>query len=750
MASNLNVSFSIKAIDKFTKPMAKLERQLDSVTRMIHNLPEGKHIEINVNENKAVQDIEKVESRLDRLQKRKFTFQLKVAVKDFRTKMDRVATSMRTFGEISQGVTRGGLFMALPALVPVLGATAGGIMAVSSALATAGIGSAAFASVAIPAIKGVFDANEKLKEAQQAVADASNDEEKATALKELKKLTDSYSKSQLKSVEAIKKFSGFFNKFVEKFEPNILSIFNKSLGSLEALLLLLEPSIQSVTGAVGRLFESFNKTLNTEQVKSFFAWVGETAGPQLEILTKAVGNFILGFGTMLQAFNPLAMDFSEGFLKMSEGFAAWAAKLSESEKFNKFINFVRENAPKVLALIGNLTTFIINLGVAMQPVGTVMLDLINKFLSWSSTLLANHKWIGIVIGILSVLMGALFMLATPVIAVISLFKFLAPVITTAGNVMAKAIPWIARIGSKLMWLTGPVGIVIGIVTQLAIVVYKNWDSIKAWTISTFNKVASWISQKWNEIKASFALVAGIVRMAINKFSEFKSAVRAKMSEIANKIRNTWSEIKSGISSKLSSIGNSIRSKFSEFVGIIRSKMHDAKSKAIEIWNKVMDFFSGIDLFDVGANIISGLISGIKSMAGELINSVKGSVGSAIDKAKNLLGIASPSKVFKQIGVFTGEGFIVGMDRMKSAVSKAGGNLAQASIPSAYGRQYDNFGGRTSRNAETTQNKASTPQVGGGFTQHVTIHNSAPLSPSEMARKQKQVSQRLALEWGFSG
>ena len=65
--------------------------------------------------------------------------------------------------------------------------------------------------------------------------------------------------------------------------------------------------------------------------------------------------------------------------------------------------------------------------------------------------------------------------------------------------------------------------------------------------------------------------------------------------------------------------------------------------------------------DVGKNIIDGIKSGIKNAWNNLVSWFKGLFGNLIDIAKKILGIASPSKVFKKIGGFTAEGFGAGFE-----------------------------------------------------------------------------------------
>jgi hypothetical protein len=65
--------------------------------------------------------------------------------------------------------------------------------------------------------------------------------------------------------------------------------------------------------------------------------------------------------------------------------------------------------------------------------------------------------------------------------------------------------------------------------------------------------------------------------------------------------------------------------------------------------------------DVGKNIIDGIKNGIKNAWNNLVSWFKGLFGDLISIAKKILGIASPSKVFKKIGGFTAEGFGAGFE-----------------------------------------------------------------------------------------
>lgn len=64
--------------------------------------------------------------------------------------------------------------------------------------------------------------------------------------------------------------------------------------------------------------------------------------------------------------------------------------------------------------------------------------------------------------------------------------------------------------------------------------------------------------------------------------------------------------------------------------------------------------------NIGHNIVQGIRNGIANAWNNLVSWFKGLFGDLIGIAKRILGIASPSKVFEQIGEFTTEGFDEGM------------------------------------------------------------------------------------------
>lgn len=99
----------------------------------------------------------------------------------------------------------------------------------------------------------------------------------------------------------------------------------------------------------------------------------------------------------------------------------------------------------------------------------------------------------------------------------------------------------------------------------------------------------------------------------------------------------------------------------KWFGELGTAISDGVASAFESLKAKFDEFSSISLVDVGAQIIAGLAQGIMDGGAAVVSAITGVTDSAINAAKSALGIASPSKVFAEIGGYTAEGMAVGVD-----------------------------------------------------------------------------------------
>lgn len=77
-----------------------------------------------------------------------------------------------------------------------------------------------------------------------------------------------------------------------------------------------------------------------------------------------------------------------------------------------------------------------------------------------------------------------------------------------------------------------------------------------------------------------------------------------------------------------------------------------------------------EMFDIGKDMLKGLWEGMKSLGGWIWDKVSGFFNDTIvGGVKKLLGIASPSKVFAQMGAFSAQGYAEGFENTMSAAKQ---------------------------------------------------------------------------------
>lgn len=106
---------------------------------------------------------------------------------------------------------------------------------------------------------------------------------------------------------------------------------------------------------------------------------------------------------------------------------------------------------------------------------------------------------------------------------------------------------------------------------------------------------------------------------------------------------------------------------------------NAAQKQLDAAAKKFGQQSADQMFDAGKDASKGFLAGLKSQQKaiqELMVSIAKSMTLAIKRA---LGIKSPSRVLRAIGVNTGEGLVMGIDRMRGAVALASRSMARAVV-----------------------------------------------------------------------
>lgn len=162
---------------------------------------------------------------------------------------------------------------------------------------------------------------------------------------------------------------------------------------------------------------------------------------------------------------------------------------------------------------------------------------------------------------------------------------------------------------------------------------------------------SHVSQIWNSIKTA----------ASNIFSNIKTTIVNAVQNAKTSAVNKFNEMKSNVINAISNMLNTVKTRITQLPQAIRQAFQNAV-------NSARGFISSAA--SVGSNLISGFVNGVRRAAHRLISAVTGAVRNAINGAKRLLGIHSPSRVFKDIGINTMLGAAIGIENTSKKPLKA--------------------------------------------------------------------------------
>jgi phage-related protein len=192
--------------------------------------------------------------------------------------------------------------------------------------------------------------------------------------------------------------------------------------------------------------------------------------------------------------------------------------------------------------------------------------------------------------------------------------------------------------------------------------------------NAINALVQWFAQLPGNIAAFLSMViAKVAAWVANMASNAVSAGSRFISGIAGFMSALPGNIASWLSGVISTV-----------VGWVSQFASNATSAASQFASNLINGLASIpgQVTSIGSNIIQGMVNGVTSAAGRLIDSVKGAVDDAINAAKNLLGIHSPSRVFRKIGQYTMQGAALGVDDDADVLLRSTDNAMRGMISTA--------------------------------------------------------------------
>lgn len=251
-----------------------------------------------------------------------------------------------------------------PALIPI-GAVA--VPAVTGLAAQLGLAAIA-AGTAVAAFQGVGDALTAVNKAEL----EPTVENLRAAREELMRLSPAGRDLVAQMAEMKPILTSLRDTAQEGLFPGLIEGFE----SLERLAPTVDGILRTVSETLGDLFADGAESLAGDRWADFFSMLASEARPVLTDMGHALGDVVHGLSEMWEAFAPLNRDFGSWIADVADDFDRWATGLSQTDGFQEFIAYIRENGPLVAEATSAIANAVLQIVQAAAPLGGPVLKAI--------------------------------------------------------------------------------------------------------------------------------------------------------------------------------------------------------------------------------------------------------------------------------------------------------------------------------------------------------------------------------------
>ncbi len=193
---------------------------------------------------------------------------------------------------------------------------------------------------------------------------------------------------------------------------------------------------------------------------------------------------------------------------------------------------------------------------------------------------------------------------------------------------------------------------------------------------------------------------------LSKWDMMKIGVGRKAREIIEDTKNKWEQAKKDTEVYWEAIKAWPGKKIKEMQTSIKAGMDSVKATIETNWKQAENFLKKVNLVQIGKDIINGLAKGIGDMKNAVKKKIEDIAKSIPEWAKKILDIRSPSRVMRQIGLWTGEGLVIGLNESSPKVNQAMSNIGDGilAVSKNYQKEYTNLIDEFNRKNEDKNDK----------------------------------------------
>lgn len=337
----------------------------------------------------------------------------------------------------------------------------------------------------------------------------------------------------------------------------------------------------------------------------------------------------------------------------SQAIVALLKPLQDAVNSGAFSNFVAQITPLVgPAITGfgkileNVTVGIGNMMGAFAPFGKTVLDGLVKLSATFATFAGSKAFQDFLSDVMKQL---------PIVT-----NFFSSLFAAVGPLL----PILAQLGMQVLAALGPQLKALAPLLQALIPLFVAMTPVIIEIVSAY---VSFQEAVMSVVVPALNFIIGVVVVVINWFQGFLTWIGNLVSgnqQGGQQLMDIWN----GVTSFFSGVGAFFAGIWNNLVNGVRDMANNVIDWFQQLPDRILSFFSGVGdwLWNAGQDLVNGFWNGIKNMWSGFTSWIQGMINAIPKAVRDVLGIASPSKVFAEIGMFVGQGLQQGMDGSLSA------------------------------------------------------------------------------------
>lgn len=514
----------------------------------------------------------------------------------------------------------------------------------------------------------------------------------------------------VEAAKSTKTFEGAIGNLQATLVGGLTSALNAAKPAITGAINVVNTGISGLFSGIGTLAGKVGEVLGPVAAQMTAAMA-----PMLAQLGSAIGPLLTQIGTAL---GPAFAQISAAITPLIPQIVAFATSFSP---IGIIVQALLPVLPQIAAMLGTLGVAFGQIVAAVLPLATTLMTaIVPVFMQLVSTILPIviqlvttlvSAFAPLVAQLVTALAPILAQLATSVLPMLgqafaAILGAIMPVVNVILAILIPALQFLMPIvigivqgivNNVIGAIQGIVSVITGVISLITALFTGNWAA--AWA-ALEQIVFGAVQAVWNLIQLYFvgkmvkgimAVMKSITALFTSGWNAVKTTVQGSLGSVKATVQTGMNLVRTIVQTVLSAVRSVFTSTFNAVKSIVTGGMSAVKSAVQSGINAVVSFFKGLvgkitgalgglpgKLGTIGRQMIEGMINGIKSMAANVVDSIVGVANGAIDGAKRLLGIHSPSRVFRdEVGKQISRGLAAGVTADQGKAVKAVEDLSKA-------------------------------------------------------------------------